>query len=100
MEKHLVPFNELMFKKTLICMLLHVVLIHEQILFESTKNGHADCKIVLNLLTCMGEPMVASIYRLLQRESCEWKYGKRCCTTIQLGVTTEPIDVVCRTQNT
>jgi hypothetical protein len=33
-------------------------------------------------------------HRLLQKESCEWQYGKMCCTTIQLGVTTEPIEFV------
>jgi hypothetical protein len=44
--------------------------------------------------------MVAFVRRLLQRESCEWKYGKRCCTTIQPRVTAEPTDVVCRMQNT
>jgi hypothetical protein len=50
MEKHLVPFNKLTFRTTLICMLLHVVLVHDQIFIESIENVHAECNIVVNLL--------------------------------------------------
>ena len=49
-EKHLVPFNKLTFRTALIYLFLHAVLSHDQILFESTENGHGDCKIAVNLM--------------------------------------------------
>jgi hypothetical protein len=39
-------------------------------------------------------------HRPLQRESCEWQYGKMCCITIQKGVTVEPTEFVGWMKNT
>jgi hypothetical protein len=46
----MVPFKKLTFRMTLIVLLLHAVLSHEIFFFESTYNGHVDCKIEVNLL--------------------------------------------------
>ena len=49
-EKHLIPFSKLTFRTTLVYLLIHVILSHGQILFESTENVHADAKIAVNFL--------------------------------------------------
>jgi hypothetical protein len=72
MEKHLVPFSKVTFKMTLVFLLLHAILIHDKILFESMENGHANYEIGFNLLECIGELIVDFVCILLQRESCEW----------------------------
>jgi hypothetical protein len=36
LKKHLVPFNKLTFGATLIYLLLHAIMSHDQILFEGT----------------------------------------------------------------
>jgi hypothetical protein len=34
MKKHMIPFNKMVFGMTLISLLLHAIMIHDQILFE------------------------------------------------------------------
>ena len=41
---------KLTIKMTLIFLLLHAVLSHDQILFDIMENGHVNYKIVVNLL--------------------------------------------------
>jgi hypothetical protein len=50
MEKHLISFNKLVFRTTLIYLLLHAILSHYQIVFESMKNVHADNNIAVKFL--------------------------------------------------
>jgi hypothetical protein len=45
MKKHPVPFSKLMSRMTMICFFLHVILRHDQIFFEGTENGLAECNI-------------------------------------------------------
>jgi hypothetical protein len=42
----------------------------------------------------MRESMVDFSHKIIQKDSCEYKYCKMCCTTIQLGVTIDIIDFV------
>jgi hypothetical protein len=50
MKKHMAPFSELAFRMTLIDLLLHVILSHDQFLFEGTENVSSDYKGVVDIL--------------------------------------------------
>jgi hypothetical protein len=49
-KKHLIPFYKLMFRVPLICLLVHAILGHEQILFEGMKNIFSNYKRLVNRL--------------------------------------------------
>jgi hypothetical protein len=50
-KKHLISFNKLTFRATLIFLLLHAILGHDQILFEGMENILSNCKCLVNRLT-------------------------------------------------
>jgi succinate dehydrogenase hydrophobic anchor subunit len=64
LKKHSIPFCKLVFKVTLICLLLHAIMGHDQILFEGTKNS------LSRHLVNMRELKVYFVHIPLQKESC------------------------------
>jgi hypothetical protein len=49
-KKHLILFYKLTFIATLICLLLHVIMGDDQILFEGKENSLSNCKRLVNCL--------------------------------------------------
>ena len=54
LQKHLIPFYKLTFGATLICLLLHSILGHDQVLFKVMKNILSDYKCLVNRLDLQG----------------------------------------------
>jgi hypothetical protein len=50
MKKHLIPFIKMVFRMTLINLLVHAILSDDQIIFEGTKNASLACKGYVYLL--------------------------------------------------
>jgi hypothetical protein len=53
-QKHLIPFCKLTFRATLICLLLHAILCHDQVLFKGTRNILSNYKCLVNCLDLQG----------------------------------------------
>jgi hypothetical protein len=49
-DKHLTPLFKMVFRVMFISLLLHLIMSHENIIIESTKNITQNCKSFFNLL--------------------------------------------------